>query len=298
MRTHRSFPSMDVWLRYDRGFWRKSACSPVPLDWGSTDLEVFHQSYTSSKVLQPAALSVVSSLRGAPPRGEAQGSSQPQKSAAPGTAVIALAVSHSANASTSAPSVKGLTAPSRVSVTPAATAPASPSRAYRLTNRRRSPLLSFLHSRFLWLVAICRQVLRFFLVSRLFKLFCARPSFPTRPPTWPPLPPPAAVSPIKFYVLASELRQHPFLAFRDYLLSGFEQGITVGFLPSLVLHLHSTSTNMKSALLKRDVVKQYLAKEVSLGRVVSVSSSHPPPARYTLTVSASFQSMAVPANGG
>ena len=121
MRTHRSFPSMDVWLRYDRGFWRKSACSPVPLDWGSTDLEVFHQSYTSSKVLQPAALSVVSSLRGAPPRGEAQGSPQPQKSAAPGTAVIALAVSHSANASTSAPSVKGLTAPSRASVTPATT---------------------------------------------------------------------------------------------------------------------------------------------------------------------------------
>ena len=103
---------------------------------------------------------------------------QPQKSAAPGTAVIALAVSYSANAATSVPSVKDLTAPSRASGTPATTAPARPSRAYRLTNRRRSPLLSFLRSRYLWLVAVCRQVLRFFLVSDLFQLFCARPCFP------------------------------------------------------------------------------------------------------------------------
>ena len=33
-RTHRSFPNEDVWLHYDWGFWRKAACSPVPLDWG------------------------------------------------------------------------------------------------------------------------------------------------------------------------------------------------------------------------------------------------------------------------
>ena len=32
VRTHRTFPSTDVWLRYDRGFRRKVACSPVPLD--------------------------------------------------------------------------------------------------------------------------------------------------------------------------------------------------------------------------------------------------------------------------
>ena len=76
VRTHRSFPSADVWLRYDRGFRRKAACSPVPLDWGSTDLEVFHQAYASSNVLQPAALSSQSFRRsGELPRGgEAQGS--------------------------------------------------------------------------------------------------------------------------------------------------------------------------------------------------------------------------------
>ena len=30
-----------MWLRYDRGFRRKAACSPVPLDWSATNLEVF-----------------------------------------------------------------------------------------------------------------------------------------------------------------------------------------------------------------------------------------------------------------
>ena len=53
VRTHSSFPAADVWLRYDQGFRRKAACSPVPLDWGATNLEVFHQAYVSSNVLQP-----------------------------------------------------------------------------------------------------------------------------------------------------------------------------------------------------------------------------------------------------
>jgi len=57
VRAHRSFPSADVWLRYDRGFRRKAACSSVPLDWGSTFLEVFHQSYASSNVLQSPSTS-------------------------------------------------------------------------------------------------------------------------------------------------------------------------------------------------------------------------------------------------
>ena len=75
VRTHRSFPSADVWLRYDRGFRRKAACSPVPLDWGSTDLEVFHESYASSNVLWPASLSGQSFRRsGELRRGEAQDS--------------------------------------------------------------------------------------------------------------------------------------------------------------------------------------------------------------------------------
>ena len=43
------------------------------------------------------------------------------------------------------------------------------------------------------------------------------------------LPPPEAVSPIKFLVLASKLRQHPSPTFRDYLISGLEQVFTIGF---------------------------------------------------------------------
>ena len=141
MRTHRSFPSADVWLRHDRGFWSKAACSPVPLDWESTDLEVFHQSYTSSNVLQPAALSSQSFGRsGELPRdARSRAPPRPQKSAV----VNALAGLYSADAATRVPSFKGLTAPSRASVTPAATATAHPSRAYRLANRRHSLILSF-----------------------------------------------------------------------------------------------------------------------------------------------------------
>ena len=68
-------------------------------------------------------------------------------------------------------------------------------------------------------------------------------------------------------MLASELSQHPSPAFRDYLLSGFEQGFTVGFQPSRVPRLQATTSNMQSALLNRDVVEQYLTREVSLRRV-------------------------------
>ena len=76
VRTHSSFPAADVWLRYDRGFRRKAACSPVPLDWGATDLEVFHQSYASSNVLQPPPSSLSPFRRSADTLrpGEARGS--------------------------------------------------------------------------------------------------------------------------------------------------------------------------------------------------------------------------------
>ena len=52
IRTCRSSPRFDVWLHYDCNFWRKASHSPVQLDWGATDLEVFHQAYTSSNALQ------------------------------------------------------------------------------------------------------------------------------------------------------------------------------------------------------------------------------------------------------
>ena len=99
-------------------------------------------------------------------------------------------------------------------------------------------------------------------------------------------------------MLASELSQHPSPTFRDYLLSGFEQGFTVGFQFFRVPRLQATTTNMQSTLLNRDVAEQYLAKEVLLGRVAGSFTSSPSPARYTLTVSASFQSVAVLGNDG
>ena len=98
---------------------------------------------------------------------------------------------------------------------------------------------------------------------------------PTRPPVWPPLPSPAAVSPINLSVLASELRQHPSSAFRDYLLTGFKQGFTLGFQPSRVAGLQATSTKIKSAILNHDVVEQYLAREVSLRRGAGPFTSSP-----------------------
>ena len=171
-------------------------------------------------MLQPAALSGQSFCRSGEllQEGQAQGSPPTQKSAAPGTAVIAPAVSHSAGTATSVPSVTGLTAPSHALLTPATTAltpattaptpaPTHPPRACQLTNRHRSLLLSFLHSHYLWLVAVCRLVVRHFLVPGFPQLFCTctvLPSLaltprcsPTRPPVWPLLPPPAAVSLIK-----------------------------------------------------------------------------------------------------
>lgn len=263
---------------------------PGPSRLGSTDLEVFHQSYTSSKVLQPAALSG-QSFRGS---GELPGEMKPrasprsQKSAVPGTAVITLAVLYSVIAARSIPSVKGLTASSSASDTLAATAPA-----YFVEGVPADQPLSLappVISSFTLPLACCSlppspslprsgpflALLRPF----LFSLALTPRSSPNRPPAWPPLRPPAAVSLIKFSVLTSELRQHPSPAFSDYLLSDFEQVFTVGFLPSLVPHLQVTSTNMKSALMRRDVVEQYLAKEVSLGRVFLVPSPPPPsPAR-------------------
>ena len=222
VRTHRSFPSADVWLRYDRGFRRKAACSPILLDWDSTDLEVFHEAYASSNVLQPAAISSQSFRRsGELPRGgEAQGS--------PSAAEICRT----------------------------------------------------------WNSGHCTSGFAFCRCRHE----CSVCHGPHRS-----IPPPAAVSPIKFSVLASELSQHPSPAFRDYLLSGFEKGFPVGFQPSRVPRLQATTTNMQSALLNRDVVDQYLAQDVSLGRVASSFTSSPLASPLHTT---RFQSVAVPGNGG
>ena len=70
LRTYRSFARTDVWLRYDRNFRRKAACSPVKLDWSVTDLEIFHQSYASSSAASTLSLAspshASSEARGSP----------------------------------------------------------------------------------------------------------------------------------------------------------------------------------------------------------------------------------------
>ena len=146
--THRSFPSVNVWLRYNQGF-------PVPLILGSTDLAIFHQSYATSNVLQPAALlgQRFHCSEELPRRGKAQGS-------------------HSA---------------------------AEICRTWSLHQRFR--ILQALPK-----CSVCHGPHRSIMLS-----------------------PPEAISPIKFSVLASELRQHPSPTFHGYLISGFEQVFTIGF---------------------------------------------------------------------
>ena len=171
MLTHRSFPSADVWLHYDRGFRRKTECSPVPLDWGSTDLEVFHQSYTSSNVLQPAALYGQSFRRSGelPWGGEAQGF--------PSAAVICSTWN-------SGHCTNGLTFCRHRQECPVYHRPhhyircSTSSHHRRSCSRFHSLLLSFLCSCYLWFVAVCRLVLHHFLILGLFQLFCTRPYLP------------------------------------------------------------------------------------------------------------------------
>ena len=170
VRTHRSFPSADVWLRYDRGFRRKVACSPVPLEWGSTDLEVFHQAYASSNVLQPGALSSQSFCRsGELPQGsEAQGSSSAAE-------ICRTWKSGHCTSGFAFCRPRASLLHQVPHLLPPPSPPLASSTAAPLTNRRRWPLLSLLRSHYLWLVAVCRPVLRHFVVPGLLQPFCARP---------------------------------------------------------------------------------------------------------------------------
>ena len=136
---------------------------------------------------------------------------KPQKSATPGTAVIAPVISHSVGAVTSSPSAMGLIAPPHASV--AATAPAHPIEGVPADQ------LSLLAP-----PVVC---------SLTFPLACC-----SLPPSSSPLPHSGPSSD----VLRSSL---PFLA------------------------------NMKSSLLNRNIAKQYLAREVLLGRVAGPFTSSP-----------------------
>ena len=87
----------------------------------------------------------------------------------------------------------------------------------------------------------------------------------------------AVVSPISLPALATELSSHPSASFRQYLLSGFPEGFRVGFQPARIHQIHFTAGNMKSALNTPQVVEEYLACKVYLGRVAGPFASPPFP---------------------
>ena len=72
------------------------------------------------------------------------------------------------------------------------------------------------------------------------------------------------------------LRDHPDRRYREYLVNGFVAGFRVGFQYGKK-KCASATANMQSAVLQPDVVDEYLAKEVRLGRVVGLlePGSHP-----------------------
>ena len=63
-----------------------------------------------------------------------------------------------------------------------------------------------------------------------------------------------------------DLSNHPSLEFREYILGGIKNGFRIGF--NRRANCRSASRNLHSALENAAVVREYLAKEVSLGRIV------------------------------
>ena len=63
------------------------------------------------------------------------------------------------------------------------------------------------------------------------------------------------------------LRDHPDAAYRDYIIQGLQQGFRVGFQYGRC-HCTGTSANMQSAVRQPEVIDEYLAREVRLGRVM------------------------------
>ena len=63
------------------------------------------------------------------------------------------------------------------------------------------------------------------------------------------------------------LRDHPDAAYRDYIIQGLQQGFRVGFQYGRC-HCTGASANMQSAVRQPEVIDEYLAREVRLGRVM------------------------------
>ena len=301
IRTYRSFPRSDVWLRYDHNFRRKAACSPVQLDWGATDLEVFHQAYTSNNVLQapPPSYTPARSSHPHPQRpwvasrivdGGTSVNTAMAHTAWSSAVVLRIAVDlfHALAPRPAPPTRRGLFVPTVRAQPPHDDCPTRPdvrpslsSYLFGLPEPQDSECLPrhASHSSLPAPPAIMTEhhsiaLLHASLVvpagsSSSFSPVVSPPALGsvTAASSLAPLPPASAISPIVLPALATELQHHPDKSFSKYLLSGFTDGFRVGFQPALVPQLHSASSNMRSALQNPQVVNAYLAREAQIGRI-------------------------------
>ncbi len=76
----------------------------------------------------------------------------------------------------------------------------------------------------------------------------------------------SSVTPINVDNLSLQLCNHPDRQQVDYILKGFRNGFWLGFHPEFTT-LKPAKANCPSALQPSSVIDEYLAKEVSLGRV-------------------------------
>ncbi len=74
------------------------------------------------------------------------------------------------------------------------------------------------------------------------------------------------VTPLEWRTWDGRLQYHPDQNFRRYIVTGLKEGFQVGFQSGVVANV-SAQTNMLSATRNKQVVDEYLDKEVSLGRV-------------------------------
>ena len=88
------------------------------------------------------------------------------------------------------------------------------------------------------------------------------------------LPDVSSVTPINVDNLTLQLCNHPDRHKVDYVLSGLRHGFRLGFHPEST-HLKSAKANCPSALKQPSIIDEYLAKEVSLGRVFGPTAIPP-----------------------
>ncbi len=77
----------------------------------------------------------------------------------------------------------------------------------------------------------------------------------------------AIVTPLEWTVWAECLRDNPNQGFRDLIVSGLREGLLMGFSYEAGMG-QSSSKNMPSALKRPEVVREYLLKECTEGRVI------------------------------